>query len=554
MRARKTVDGLSVHAISGTYSVLLALDLPRAKCTGLRGFAIHRTDHTAAESGWLLGMKYFPSTDPHQAPGSRFSTRDQPIQDFSWADYAAKPGHRYTYRVLALKGAPSALTPIAETAVRIRTESPEGGDHDVYFNRGIAGSQAYMQRFGDRRPGVPEAGGENDPAWGWLSRGCIEAIEEFMARARNAGWGLRVAAYELHLPRVVAGLAAALGRQVDVRVLHDDDPKTPGPKNRKALRAAGIPEERLVHRKTSAISHNKVIILLKAGKPVAVLTGSTNFSASGVFGHSNAVHVVEDSAVAQVYLDYWNVLAGNPALGDLRKTLTNRVLPPLPPPKGTSVILSPRKRADALGYYSDLARRAKGAVFLTFAFGMNDVFKEIYRSGRAPLRYATFEKLLGPGVKKDDVPRAEAEMIALRRMPENRFAVGALLRDSPVDGWLRERLTDLSRNVRYVHTKYMLIDPLGTSPIVVAGSANFSKASSDSNDENMLVIRGNRRVADIYLTEFMRLWEHFAFREWAAQATPEERRKPRFLDETDRWWMRHFGATDLSAHREYFRG
>ena len=554
MRTKKLANGLSVRAISGTHCVLLAMDLAKARCRGLRGFAIHRTDHTASESGWLTGMKFFPSTDPHQAPGARFSTRDQPIQDFSWADYSAKPGHQYTYRVLALKGEPEALEPEAETEVRITTESPEGGDHDVYFNRGVAGSQEYMRRFGDRRPGIPEAGGEGDPAWTWLSRGCAEAIEEFVARAKNAGWGLRVAAYELHLPRVVAGLAAALSRQVDVRILHDDDPKSPGPNNREAFRAAGIPEDRLVHRKTSAISHNKVMILLKAGNPVAVLTGSTNFSASGVFGHSNALHVVEDSAIAQVYLDYWNVLAGNPPIGDLKKALSSRALPALPPPVGTSVILSPRKQADALDYYAELARRAKGAIFMTFAFGMNNAFKDVYRSGQAPLRYAMFEKLLGPGIKKEDVPQAEAEMVALRRMPENRFAVGAFLRGSPVDGWLRERLTELSRNVRYVHTKYMLIDPLGSSPIVVAGSANFSKASSDSNDENMLVIRGNRRVADIYLTEFMRLWEHFAFREWAAQATPEERRRPRHLDETDRWWSRHFGATDLSAHREYFAG
>ena len=33
-----------------------------------------------------------------------------------------------------------------------------------------------------------------------------------------------------------------------------------------------------------------------------------------------------------------------------------------------------------------------------------------------------------------------------------------------------------------------------------------------SNDENMLLIRGNTRVADIYLGEFMRLFNHFYFR------------------------------------------
>jgi phosphatidylserine/phosphatidylglycerophosphate/cardiolipin synthase-like enzyme len=46
----------------------------------------------------------------------------------------------------------------------------------------------------------------------------------------------------------------------------------------------------------------------------------------------------------------------------------------------------------------------------------------------------------------------------------------------------------------------------------VTGSANFSKASTNDNDENMLVIRGDRRVADIYFTEFNRLFNHYYMR------------------------------------------
>ncbi len=59
----------------------------------------------------------------------------------------------------------------------------------------------------------------------------------------------------------------------------------------------------------------------------------------------------------------------------------------------------------------------------------------------------------------------------------------------------------------------MLVDPLGSEPVVVVGSANFSKASTDANDENMIAIKGNSAVADIYLGEFMRLFSHYAFRE-----------------------------------------
>lgn len=55
------------------------------------------------------------------------------------------------------------------------------------------------------------------------------------------------------------------------------------------------------------------------------------------------------------------------------------------------------------------------------------------------------------------------------------------------------------------------MDPLGADPIVT-GSANFSDASTRKNDENMIIVRGDRRAADIYFTEFNKLFNHYYFR------------------------------------------
>src|SRR5262249_11030768 len=65
--------------------------------------------------------------------------------------------------------------------------------------------------------------------------------------------------------------------------------------------------------------------------------------------------------------------------------------------------------------------------------------------------------------------------------------------------------------VFFVHTKFLLIDPLSDDPLVCSGSANFSPDSLLRNDENMLLIRGDTRVADIYMTEFDRIFRHFIF-------------------------------------------
>jgi phosphatidylserine/phosphatidylglycerophosphate/cardiolipin synthase-like enzyme len=68
-------------------------------------------------------------------------------------------------------------------------------------------------------------------------------------------------------------------------------------------------------------------------------------------------------------------------------------------------------------------------------------------------------------------------------------------------------------NVKWINTKVMLIDPLSTKPITLTGSANWSVPSVTDNDENVLVIRGDNRVADIHFGEFMRLFTHHRFRE-----------------------------------------
>jgi phosphatidylserine/phosphatidylglycerophosphate/cardiolipin synthase-like enzyme len=557
MRARKTTQGLTVHAIAGTNVILLAMTMAKAKCKGLRGFAIHRTDHESEESYWLEGMKTFEETDPGFARGAKFPTREQPIQDFWWSDYTAKPGRKYTFRVLALKGPPTDLQPAAEVSIDVATESPEGGDHDIYFNRGAAASQEFARRFGNRKPG--SEGGDDDPAWAWLSRGAHEAVVEFIGRAKK-GNGLRVGAYEFRLKSVLTALGDAHRRGADVKVLFDAGKEFPRDENRKAAKSAEIRSlcsERVP--KPQALSHNKFIVLLRGKKAQAVLTGSTNFSEGGVFGQSNVIHIVEDPEVAAAYLDYWNALKVNPEKAELAPELTaGHPLPSGMPAKGTRTVFSPRESLDALDCYVRLATEAKDALFMTFAFGMNDLFKEAYRNGAAPLRYALFEKLLGPGVRKEKKKAATAEMLALRKMPENRFAVGSQLSLNTFDRWLAEKLTGLNTHVKYVHTKYMLIDPLGDAPIVVTGSANFSAASTNKNDENMLIIRGNKRVADIYLGEFMRLWDHYAFREWASRRPKAGKQAaagepPRwYLDPTDAWWKRYFDNTDLSRHREYF--
>src|SRR6185503_8958306 len=225
------------------------------------------------------------------------STEHHPIQGFFWGDFTTRYGHEYTYRVVAMRGEPGALRASETAEVRIATEKEDQGQHAVYFNRGVAGSQAYVRKFGDRRPSeVP-----NRAAFQWLSRGLFRAMLDFIHRANGPEWGLRVAAYEL--------------QQGAVLIVFDAREKTSGPAdaNWEAIRKARI--EDLVTPRTasrSAISHNKFIVLLHNGEPIEVWTGSTNFTDGGIFGHSNCGHLVRDKDVATAYYDYWEELHKDP--------------------------------------------------------------------------------------------------------------------------------------------------------------------------------------------------------------------------------------------------
>ena len=64
---------------------------------------------------------------------------------------------------------------------RITTGNDDSDTHAIYFNRGIAGSQAYTRKLGNRRPDqVPDC-----EAWRWLSSGFSEAILDFIGKAQG---------------------------------------------------------------------------------------------------------------------------------------------------------------------------------------------------------------------------------------------------------------------------------------------------------------------------------------------------------------------------------
>src|SRR5436305_3839729 len=362
MRNKEQKGDLSVQAIAGTHVVLLDMDFPEQDCAGLLGFALRREDHTEGEKYWLSGYKTFKSVEPFPPPGILYSTRQHPIQGFTWSDFSAKPEHDYTYEVFALRGAPANPQESQRVAVKRRSESERGRTHHVHVNCGAAASQEYTRLFGDKRP--EDVG---PAAFTWLSRGAAESIADFIGRAVGPGWGLRVGAYEFTDENVLKALGAARDRGADVAVLYhakNDEQKIA---NEAAIQKFGLGNICSARNPQGlTLSHNKTIVLTKAGAAQALLTGSTNFSVGGIYGHSNVVHVCEKNDVASGYLWLWNELKKNTAkCADVTVLAGKTPLPTDLLTKQITSIFSPRDNLKALDWYAEQAKGAHDALFMT---------------------------------------------------------------------------------------------------------------------------------------------------------------------------------------------
>jgi len=534
MRKQVSNKGISVHIIAGTHGVLLAMNATENAKTGLLGFAIKRTDHTEDECYWFKNMLTFRESMSDHSSGNLASTYNSPIQKFLWGDYSAKPDHKYTYRVMPVYGKPKDLQHSSPIDVKVSTESESKGKHAVYFNRGVAASQAYARQFGNRKPDEVE----NRAAWKWLSRGLEEAMINFIKQAKGKKWKLYASVYEFQYEPVLKAFRDALDRGVDVRIIYDkkDTKKGPGKKNYEAIQKAGlagVAKSREANK--SYISHNKFILLIEDDVPLEVWTGSTNITVGGIFGQSNVGHIVRDKSIAKSYLDYWQKLYNDPEAKDLRPMLEN--LTPTPSLNNTEELpaylkplFSPRKDYEALEWYTKKMDLAESSAFMTSAFGLDTRFEKVLeKNNKKYLTYIMLDK------KKDDWDK-------LKKDSDVWVAFGAHLHKDDSGGLLDEALTGLNEHASYLHTKFMLVDALTNEPLLITGSANFSEASTKNHDENMLLIHGDTRVADIYLCEFMRLFEHFEYRDYASTKGTSKRR---YLTPDDSWTKSHYKEGSL---------
>jgi phospholipase D-like protein len=550
MRKRIEQGGLAVQAVVGTHAVFFGFDLAADARPGCLGFALHREDHTEGEAYWIAGFKTFRSVVPNPSQTIIYTTDKHPVQAMWWGDYSAKPAHDYTYKVVPVYGTPASpvLDDTKSVTLDLSTSDPDRGVHGIYFNRGVAASQAYATKFGAPPPALPPA--KQAEAMTWLSRGLHEALCGFITAEASPQLVLRAAAYEFTEPSVLAAFAQAHALGADVKIVYHDKPNDQqSDLNNQAITNAGLDADILIARQHPTIAHNKFIVRATRADDGTISgeqlwTGSTNMSQGGIFGHSNVGHAVRDPAVATAYLGYWTELSADPTARPLKTWVSanspfkaDAVATP-----GIHTLFSPRADLQPLDWYAAVFTDRTATAHITLPFGMDGKHFEPAVAAMAaggPLRFVMLNT-------QDNHQGTWA------RDPAIQVAVGAEGGPDVLSRWAKETLTGFNGHVDYLHTKILLADVLGETPTSISGSANFSEASTNSNDENMLVIAGDRDVADVYFTEYTRIFQHFYARWWAAKLGAAGADGHSFLTEDDSWQDPYWGTGPKSAERTLY--
>jgi len=518
-----------------------------------RGFAVHRKIKRGAQSAASPQTVSGPDSKgfveeivsswvgfakgPDVKEGTREPTTVWPIQKYLWSDFAVRAGDVVSYRVTPVTGAWNALKEDAAHAspwsdsVVIGAKTP--GKISAFFNRGIVSSQ-WLSRLlpsdadpkkdttakGKKLTDIIET--EGDRTRDFLAGRLREKLLGILDDANQEKGHIYAALFELDDPELIDRLTTY--RKRAHVLLGNGSVKKKGDDENADSRAT-IAAVCDVHDRFSApraLAHNKFLVICdKARQPLAVWTGSTNWTKTGLCTQANNGLLIENENVAAEYLAQWKALvkAGDDTPPDLRDADEEPRHPAKA--KGLTLWFEPMSVSHDLDQAGELIRSAKeGILFLMFNPGprgslLNDIIDMASPQGQHynPELYIQGVVNQNPGTAKNPV--------TLFNRGENIGANEDVVLPAAIDErskyWVKE-LLKLPRAHAMVHSKVVVIDPYGDNPVVMTGSHNMGPKASSVNDENFVIIEGNAALASQYATKIMEIYNQYR---WRASRHPD---------------------------------
>ncbi len=503
-------------------------------------------------------------------PTTPESSAKSPLRRYAWTDHEVNSGDKVSYRVVPIIQTGDADPVADETKAsdfsdQITLTGKVSGSFECYFNRGFVISQ-FMSRLlnGDLsdsslktfKASLNQA--TENKIRVFLGGDLRTRLFQLMDEANGNGGHVFAALFELSDEILIEKLTA-MGSRAHVVLSngahksHDDDENADA---RKTLGDAGCEVfDRMLP--SAVLGHNKFMgICDKAKKPHMAWTGSTNWSPTGLCTQINNGILVHDDDVAGFFFEQFGRLrdAGNSTPKDLVDTNSE-----VKPGKigGTNVDVwftrsSDQQEMDAV---NELFKTAKqGIVFLMFQPGGSPILDAIVA------RQAADDQLFVKGVistmDKNETDKAQVSLVDRKGTQVHEFRIVQPQGLKSVGEWAAE----VSRGqflhqigFAIVHSKVIVIDPNGDDPVVVTGSHNFSAAASGKNDENMVIIRGDKALAKAYAVNVQAVYDHYNFRA-VAKAMQEQGKNVVDVMKDPKSWQKSWFAGDKKLELNFWLG
>ena len=359
-------------------------------------------------------------------------------------------------------------------------------------------------------------GGKNnklrDFLGGFLDNKLFALLDDVIA---NTNLTIYSALYELHQADLLEKLQTISSR-AHVILANGAAKKKGEDKNidsREEIRRSGVNVyNRIVDVSKKHFAHNKFVVFCDNGQPIKVWSGSTNWTPGGMFSQVNNGILIEDAALAQLYLDEWNALKYDVEIdqNDYGTLLYNKNKTSFPfGSQNSRVWFTPTPAFDDLKDVQSLMEAATtGILFLMFNPGPKNTFFNyiIDLQQRKPNLFIHGVINQDPGAT-GSVPSALIFFHQGQAIEADWNAILPETINEEFSFWYKE----VSAGMVTIHSKVLVIDPFGPSPYVITGSHNFGPKASLTNDENLLIIN-DKKVAEQYAVNIMAVYDHYRWR------------------------------------------
>ncbi len=486
-----------------------------------------------------------------------------PIQRFSWTDHDANSGDMVAYQVIPVirdkAGSLELLEPEASPWSPKKKLSTSRSRYKPFFNRGFVMSQFMSRYLAENKLSLQDFKariGEKDDKTirQFLSGGIRLALLKELETARREGGQIYAALFELSDDELIEALCKLKDRANVVlangaiqpqkgETSQDARKRDENEAARKRLLAKGVDvkvEEINRFIAPGALGHNKFLVRTdKTGKPVATWTGSTNWAPTGLCTQVNNALLIEDTDVAQVYLDQWHALRAAGSLFPKPFVINNskpkRIGEDKPGQVRSTIWFTRTNQAVDLDALREEVKKAReGILFLMFMPGAAGLYGDVAARSAEPNLYVRGVVSELPHGRGDESAVDVALVDGTNRTSLHLDIIQPEGVQNPMANFAAEVThKQFLANVGHaiIHSKVLVIDPFSPDPVVITGSHNFSSSASSKNDENFIIVRGDHALAEAYAVNIFGAYAHYRWRAYLSETN-----KPfNGLADNDKW-------------------